>query len=155
MFTHVASGTVGVLCLLIAVLLWVVAEKKAAVAIVCLILAGAFMIAGTLVGGWIHTGVDWADGMMGHVIGWVTGAVIGFGLAVVLAFIYGHDLWVLIRQLLRKRDGDVKNRTAIAAGLLPFTASAIPGPVGAAVVAGIAAIASIPAAIIGFLFGIH
>lgn len=155
MLHYAVSALAALICLAIAALLWVVAEKRAAVAIVLLILAGATGIAGTKVGGWINTGVTWADHGIGGLIGMLTGVVFGFLLAIAVAFIFVHDLVGLIRDLFRKRDGNVENRTVVAAALVPFTAAAIPGTVGALMVTIVGFLASLPAWGISALFGIH
>lgn len=155
MFHHVVSVAASLVCLAIAILLWVVAEKKASLAIVLLILAGATGIAGTMIGGLVHTGVTWADHALGGAIGMITGVVLGFLLALAFAFIFVHDLVGLIRDLIRRRDGNVENRTVVAAVLVPFTAAAIPGSVGALMVTVVGFLASLPAWGISALFGIH
>lgn len=136
------SVTFGLLCLVAAALLRTVGRKAAPRLTVFLILAGVVGIAGTPVGGWLRTGIGWADQAVNSVIGRYTGAA-AVGLLALVA------LAVLVFDLLHRA---VSNRTLACAAVLPVAGATIPGTTGAVVMGAIGTVAGAFGAIGGFLF---
>ncbi|SCK05904.1 hypothetical protein [Streptomyces sp. WMMB 322] len=136
------SVTVGVLCLIAAVLLRTVGRRTAPRLTVLLVLAGVVGIVGTPVGDWLRTAVGWADTAVNTVIGRYTGAA-AVGLIGLVAFL------VIAFDLVNRA---ITNRTLACAAVLPVAGVAIPGTAGAVVMGVVGAIAGAFGAIGGFLF---
>jgi len=115
------SGTVGLICLVAAALMWTVGKRHTPRLIVALLITGVVGILGTPVGGWLRRAVGWVDTMTGTVTGRLTGTVV-VGLVAAIA------LYVLVVHVgIRKK---VTDKTLIAATVVPVSISTVPGPIG-------------------------
>lgn len=148
------SAGVGVLCLVMAIVLWVfvrdvISKPQMRVwvdrFVVALVIAGVLGILSTKVGGWLRSGVAWVNAQVAGVIGSVTGATITFIVALI-AFV------IVVAHLITAKIG---KGTFTAAVLSPVTVAAIPGPLGAAALATITAIGGIAGAAVAALFGMR
>lgn len=146
--TGAVSGTVAVVCLVAAALMYTVGGKHFPRAIAILILTGFAGLLGTPVGGWLRRMLTWSYDFCGQLAGrWLSSTVTAVTIATVTALAV---IYVLVMHVKRKS----LDRTTIAsAAVIPFTVTAIPGPLGAAALTLVTGIASLVASGIGAMFG--
>jgi hypothetical protein len=142
-----ATGAVGGIALLLALLMWTVGGVSQTggglmrdlwkPAVLGLTITGAAGIMTTPIGGWVRTAVDWVNGLLGFV-GQYTGVavivIVAVTLAVVIVFnVAGHFTGQPAEWLgkLGINNGEgIDGRTLICGGALAVLSGAIPGQVG-------------------------
>jgi len=138
------SALAGLICLVIAALIWFVGGKHTPRLIVLLVLTGTAGLLGTPAGGWLRTAVGWLSGATGTVTGRLTGVVV-VGLVALVA------IYVLVIHL---RGGRADVKTIAAAVVTPAAVTTIPGPVGALASGAIGAVTGGVGAGVGAMFGL-
>lgn len=113
--------------------------------ILALMLTAAVGLTGTFLGSWTRAGIGWVNHLLSRWVGPQLGPFVLIGIALALVIAVAFALF----------EANVAGKTLTATWLTPFTATAIPGPVGAFVVSGITALTGLAATGIGLLFGIH
>jgi hypothetical protein len=140
-----ASASLGLLCLLIAAIMWWVADRYRPRVVVVLVLAGMTGIVGSGFARGLHHGAVYTDNAMGRFLGQYTGAsIVGLVAILALAFVViglGKD--------------KVTGKTIFAAMLVPVTVAMIPGTVGQVGVAATSALASAVGSVASALFVRH
>ena len=145
------SATVGVICLVAAVLFWKIGQKHTPRLTALLVLTGFAGLMGTPVGGWIRSGINWFNNLLGTLASKLFGPQLLD--AVVIGLIpAGIALYVLVVHV---KDKSIDNKTFGAAAATPFTVAAIPGPLGAAAATVVTAIASAIGYGVASIFGLH
>lgn len=142
-----ATGAVGVIALLLALLFWTVGGISRVdnglvkdlwkPAVLGLTIVGTAGVMTTPVGGWVRTATNWANNLLGFV-GRVTGVtvivIVAVGLTVIVAFnVFGHFTGrtanVLDKLGVNNGEG-INGRTLVCGGGLAIVAGSIPGGVG-------------------------
>lgn len=142
-----ATGAIGVIALLVALLLWTIGGISQTggglvkdlwkPAVLGLTITGTAGIMTTPVGGWARTAIGWINGILGFV-GRITGVTVIVIIAVALALIiffnvFGHfsgrPADVLDKLGVNNGEG-IDGRTLMCGGGLAIVAGSIPGQVG-------------------------
>lgn len=144
MWSIVVSGSVGLICLGAALLMWTVGNQQLPIVIVCLVITGVAGILNTGVGGWIRTGVNWVNTGISKIAGTL-------GLPLTLGAIAAALTYIVVVHMLKDRIAD---KTLLMAGVLPAVAGAIPGVVGTVITGALSLLTSIVAFPITFGFGL-
>lgn len=138
------SAAVAVICLVIAGLIWTVGDQHTPRVVVALVIAGSVGLTGTPVGEWLHSIVGWLDTQAGSLIGQLTGEIV-FGLVfLVVMYMLCIHVW--------KRKIDLS--TLAFALSAPTAAVIVPGTVGVVALWIFTAIASIVGWPIAYLFAL-
>jgi hypothetical protein len=95
------SGTIGVICLVAAALIWKVGNKHTPRLIAVLVLTGAAGMIGTPLGNWFRRAVVWFNNLLGTLAGKLVGPA-NVNATVVGLLIAGAALYVLFIHLRRK-----------------------------------------------------
>lgn len=150
-FQQGVSVTVGVVCWVVAGVLWFIVRGFTPPKvdawidriIVLLVLAGTVGIAGTALGGLIRRGITNVSGLVSNVAGSAT----GFGVVLAIALV---SLLVVIVHVVQ---ASVSKGSLAAAVVAPLTVGSIPGPVGVAALSLITGVSGFIAAGVAGLFG--
>lgn len=132
---------VGIICLVLATLMWTVWGGKYPPAILGLTITGTAGILTTQVGAWVRDGYLFGAGFLGSAIGRFTGvtlAWIGALVIVVIVLIHVHDHF-------RGGKNEISGMTIGLGALLPFTTATIPGIVGTVLTGALGIITSVVA----------
>jgi uncharacterized membrane protein len=135
----------GLLCLLVAAIMWMVADRWHPRVVVVLVLAGMSGLAGSGLGNWIHRTAVYLDAAAGKFIGQFTGTAITGLVAILALALVVVGLW----------KDKVTGKTIVAAMFVPVTVAMVPGMVGQASTSAVTALASAVASVGGALFGIR
>jgi hypothetical protein len=154
--TTVITATAGLLCLaLAAIMRWKVPDfRYGPVVQIGLIITGSVGIANTFAGHWIRGAITWASSLISKIFGHFVGTAAPWLLALILAAIVVFDVIKMVRDK-SELIGDAAGSSSIASFLLPLTAGAIPGVVGATIAGGIAAISNGVGAVVMSAFGMR
>lgn len=117
---------VGIVCLVLATLMWTVWGGKYPPAILGLTITGVAGILSTQVGSWVQEGYLFGAGFLGSAIGRFTGATLAWIGALVIAVIVG----IHIHDHFRGGKNEINGMTIGLGALLPVTTATIPGIVG-------------------------
>lgn len=121
------SGAVALICLVAVALMWTVGDKHFPRVIAMLTLTGFAGLIGTPVGGWLQRGLEWSYEFFGRLTGrWISPTIGAVTVATVCAIAV---IYVLVVHLKKKT---LDRKTMTSAAVVPFTVTAIPGPLGAA-----------------------
>jgi hypothetical protein len=146
--TGAVSGTVAAICLVAAALMYTVGNKHFPRAIAILVLTGCAGLLATPVGDWMRRALQWSFDFCGQLTGkWVSGTITGAIIATITALAL---IYVLVMHVKRK---SLDRTTLTSAAIVPFTVTAIPGPLGAAAVTAVTAVTSLLASGIGAALG--
>lgn len=143
--TAAVSGSVGLICLVAAGLIWTVGRRHTPRLALALVITGMVGLAATPLGSWGRTAVGWLNDLVGQVAGRLTGTVVAGLLAAVLFYVVVTHVW--------RRDIDTK--TLVAGGVLPLAVTSVPGSVGAVMSTGVFAVANVMGWGVGALFGLN
>jgi hypothetical protein len=152
----VVSVGLGVLCLALAFIMWwkVPDFKFGPVIQVALLITGSVGISNTFVGHWVRRTVAWVSNGLSRLAGHAVGVTVPWLLGLLVAAVVVFELAKMIKEKAKLID-DASGTVGVSAFLLPLTASAIPGPVGAWLVGGIAAICSGVTTLVASAFGMR
>lgn len=139
--TTFITATAGVLCLVLAFLMWwkVPDFKFGPVIQVGLLITGSVGVAPTFAGRWIRGVINWISSGISRLAGVAVGVAVPWLLALIFAAVVIFELIKMFKEK-SKLIADASGQVGISAFMLPLVAGAIPGVVGATIVGGIAAI---------------
>jgi hypothetical protein len=139
------SAGAGLVCLVVAAIMWFVAGRWQPRIVAVLVIAGMSGLAGSGLASWLHRTAVYVDGVVAQFVGQLGGVVATSVVAIVAIALVTVALW----------QNKVTGRTLVAAAFVPVTVAMIPGlagQVGTSVVNGVATAAGMA---VGALFGIH
>jgi hypothetical protein len=139
------SATTGLLCLVIAGIMWWAADRWHPRVIVALVITGMSGLAGSAFGAKLHDVAVYVDQWVGQFIGQYTGAAFSGIVALVVLALVVVAMW----------KDRVTAKTLVAAMFVPVTVVMIPGMVGQVGASAVTGLASAVGSIGGALFGIH
>lgn len=148
--TSAVSATIGVICLVAALLFWKIGQKHTPRLTVLLVLTGFAGFLSTPAGGWIRSGIDWFNNLLGQ----LASSIIGpshVNATVIGLIVAASAVYVLVIHLKNK---SVDKNTFGAAAITPFMVAAIPGPIGAAAVTVVTALTSAIGLAVASAFGL-
>ena len=145
------SATVGVICLVAALLFWKVGQKHTPRLTALLVLTGFAGFMATPAGGWIRSAIDWFNNLLGQIASQILGPQ-HVNAIVVGLITAGAALYMLVVHL---KNRSIDGKTFGAAAVTPFTIAAIPGPIGSAAMSVVTAVTSAIGYGVASMFGMH
>jgi hypothetical protein len=124
MHTFVSTGA-GLICIAIAAVLWFPGHRRLPRTTLALVITGYVWLLNTRPGAWIREAISWAARELGRLVGSGPGFTIAAG--VILAATAVLALGYVIFHAHERR---IDEQTFLAAGVLVFTATSIPGNAG-------------------------
>lgn len=135
----------GLLCLVVAALIWFVGDRHTPRVVAFLVLAGSTLLLNNPIGRWLHSTTAWANDEIGRWVGdWFGVAILAIA-GIVAAYMFAVHVW--------KRRVD--EHTLLSAAALPLTVSAIPGPIGDVLSKIVFGLGNVVGTLIAGLFGLH
>jgi hypothetical protein len=139
------SASVGLVCLVAAVLMWTVGRRQTPRLAVLLVLTGAVGLLGSTLGGWLRTGVGYLDQLAATATGRLTGTVVVGLVGLVTLYVLSVHLF----------NNTISFRTLAAAVIAPVAITSVPGVIGSVGAGVVNAIASGIGMAVGAAFGIR
>lgn len=142
---NAVTATVGVLCLVGALLIATVGRMQWPRVTAALVLTGSAGLLNSTIGGMIHNGVTNVDSKLGRAIGSWTGVVVTGLIGMIVIAVAGF--WIYQRR--------IDMRTLAVTAAVPPTVTLIPGTFGTAAVTIVGLVPSMIAWAVTFMFGLR
>lgn len=136
--------SVGVICLIAAVLLLTLGGRQWPWLILVLIIGASDALMETPVGGYLHSGITWANDETGALLGRFTGVVVGSLVSITC-------IGILVIKVIRKQHD---NWTYTTGALAPASVALIPGVIGTVLAFAITLPVWVLSQGIGLMFGV-